>query len=74
MLKNTVVIAGLLILSIITYYLYQAWSVPEGVITRGDNTETLAWLAFGTSIASLLAALVGLVGKILDLKKSKSSS
>lgn len=74
MLKNTVVIAALLILSIVTYYLYQTWKIPEGVIPKGDNTETLAWLALGTSIVSLLAAIVGLIEKILDLKKSKSSS
>lgn len=74
MLKNTAVIAGLLILSIVTYYLYQHWKVPEGVIPKGDNAETLAWLSFGTSIVALLTAIVGLITKFIDFKKSKSST
>lgn len=74
MLKNTAVIAGLLILSIVAYYLYQHWKVPEGVIPKGDNAETLAWLALGTSIVSLIGSVVGLIEKIIDFKKSKSST
>lgn len=74
MFKNTVVIAALLTLSIITYYLYQYWKIPEGIITKSDNSETLEWLALGTSIISLIGAIVGLVEKIIDRKKSKSST
>ena len=42
MLKNMVVIVSLLILSIGTYYLYQYWSVSEGMITKGVTSNPSA--------------------------------
>lgn len=70
MLKNTLVIVALLILSIVAYYLYQHFRVPDGLQSMGDNTELLAWLSLITSIVSLLTALVGLITKIVEMRRN----
>lgn len=70
MLKNTVVIAALLIFSIITYYLYQYYKIPAGVEPQSGNDELIAWLSLGASIISLITAIIGLVEKVIDKKKS----
>lgn len=69
MLKKTPVIIFFFVLSLIAFLLYQQVKVPESVIPQSNQAETIAWLSFGTSIVALLTAIVGLIEKIISLKK-----
>jgi sulfite exporter TauE/SafE len=65
MLKNTFVIAVLLIVSIITYYLYENLKASPAEA----SSSALIWLSFGVSTISFILAVVGLSQKIKDGKK-----
>ena len=69
MLKNTAVIAGLLILSIMTYYLYQHFKIPAGVEPQGNSDVWIAWLSLATSVVALITAIVGLIEKVIEKKR-----
>lgn len=68
MLKHSGVIAALLILSTITYYLYQNLSMPvEGELQT--NALLFAQISLIISIVSFVAAIIGLVKKARESKK-----
>ena len=69
MLKKTSVIIFFLLLSTVLYFVYQWIKVPDEVTPMSGGAETVAWLAFGTSIISLITAIVGLVQKLVEGKK-----
>lgn len=73
MLKKTSSIVFFLLLAIALYWLYQ-WlqAQPDPAAMSRDSLSVeqspglSAWLAFATSLLSFLAAVVGLVQKILE--------
>lgn len=70
MLKNTTVIVGLLVVAIISYFLYDHFKVPAGVQAQGDSEELVAWISLATAIISLIVALIGLIEKIMERRRS----
>ncbi len=71
MLKKTVTIVFFLCLAIALYFVYDNLRPPEGIDVKGDSKETVAWLTLGAAVVSLLASLVGLVQKLLELKNNE---
>jgi hypothetical protein len=71
MLKNPLTIMALLLISAILIYLYFLYSAPSGVETKGEGTETIAWISLGTALVSMVTAVVGLAQKLLEGRKSQ---
>ena len=66
MLKNTTTIILLLLVSIVTYYVYEHYTIlteePVG------NVVSLGWGALVVSTITFVLAIVGLVQKVRDKK------
>lgn len=70
MLNKIPTISFLLILSLISFAIYQQVKIPDGVSPQSDaQLETVAWLALWTAIISLLTSIVGLIQNILERSK-----
>ena len=69
MLNRWSVIVGAAFVAVIGLWAYFAWRIPPGVEPMGDTSETIAWIALATSIASMLAAFAGLAQKFIELRK-----
>lgn len=67
MLKNSFVTAGLLILSIITYYLPEYLISPTELSNR--NTQVLITIAWVVSTVSFVLAVVGMIQRARDKNK-----
>lgn len=66
MLKKTFTIIFFLCLAAALFVAYDSLKLPDDIEVKGDPKETLAWLALGTSIVSLLTSLVGLFQKLVE--------
>lgn len=71
MLKKTITIVFFLCLAVALYFVYDSLKLPADIEVKGDPKETLAWLALGTSIVSLLTSIVGLVQKLIESKSNE---
>ena len=69
-LKRPWVIAVLGALAVVSFLVYAATRPPADMELKGPE-ETAAWLSLGTSVVSLLTALVGLLLKLLDLRNAE---
>jgi fumarate reductase subunit D len=65
-LKKPLVIGLLFILSLILFYLYNLYKIPEGLTPQGDDTQTLAWISFATAVVSMVTALIGLIKQVVE--------
>lgn len=69
MLKKTPVIISLLVLSLVAFLVYQQVKTPDGVVAMSEQAETTALISLWASIISLIVALMGLVERIISLRK-----
>jgi len=60
------VIISLFILSIILFYLYNLYKIPEGITPQGDDSEIIAWVSLATAVVSMITALIGLIKQIVE--------
>lgn len=66
MLKNTTTITLLLLVSIVTYYVYEHYTIPTEEPV--GNVVSLGWGALVVSTITFVLAIVGLVQKVRDKK------
>lgn len=62
MLKNTTTITLLLLVSIVTYYVYEHYTIPTEEPV--GNVVSLGWGALVVSTITFVLAIVGLVQKV----------
>ena len=72
MLKKTSTIIFFLVVSLCAFAVYDFFKIPEGVTPQSNQSETSVLISFWTSIATMIAAIFGVIGKIIDLKKRNS--
>jgi len=71
--KNTSILFFLL-LAIVLYFVYDWLKIPEGIAPKSGSKVMEATLALITSIVMLLAAIVGLIQKLIELNMDKNDS
>ena len=69
MLKKTGVMVSAVILGITALIIFDRYRTPSDVTPMGSNEETIAWIALATAIVSMVTALVGLMQKLIELRK-----
>ena len=69
MLKKAWVIIGAIILSVAAFSIFDRYRIPSGVTPMGDSGETIAWIALATAIVSMITAIIGLVQKLVEVRK-----
>lgn len=72
MLKKNTTILILLFLSVAFYYIYSSLKIPDGVVVKGAYSQLEEWLSLGTSILTFVAAIIGLILKLIELKSAKN--
>lgn len=70
MLKRWSVIVGAAIVALVGLWAYFAYRIPPGVEVQSDTSETVAWIGLAIAVVNMLAALVGLVQKLVEMRKA----
>lgn len=68
-MKRPWIIFGALLIGIGGLFWYRYLEAPSSIATKSGGDPALAWIALAISILSFLTALVGLVQKLLELRR-----
>ncbi|MGI9420785.1 MAG: hypothetical protein ACR2RA_23420 [Geminicoccaceae bacterium] len=69
-MKRPWFIFGALLIGIGGLFWYRYLEAPSAIATKGSGDPTLAWIALAISILSFLTALIGLVQKLFELRRT----
>jgi hypothetical protein len=71
-LKRPAIIALSALVCVLAFLVYLRTRPAPGLEPMGDGDSAIvAWLALATAIVSLLATLVGLVQKLIELRQAR---
>jgi hypothetical protein len=74
MTKRYGFIVGALAIFLITGYVYLVTRTPPGITPQdGETSEAIAWISLAVASISLLAAVVGLIQKFIELRATPRS-
>lgn len=71
-MKRTSYIIGAAVVCVIAFIVHFATRTPPGVEVMGDESETVAWVSLATAVLSLIATIVGLVQKAMELRHASA--
>jgi|ETNmetMinimDraft_13_1059891.scaffolds.fasta_scaffold12939_2 hypothetical protein len=71
MLKNRFFLVAAIAVALIGLWLYFQTRTPPGIAPKGDGSETVALISLATSVVAMITALIGLIQKFLELKKTQ---
>jgi hypothetical protein len=73
-MKRPTYILGAAIICGVAFILYFAMRPPEGVSPMGDESSaTMVWISLATAVVSLVATIVGLIQRLVELRVGKRS-
>ncbi|MCI5137933.1 MAG: hypothetical protein D3922_05875 [Candidatus Electrothrix sp. AR1] len=71
MFKKPIIIISFFLLAGASAFIYFYYQAPSGVVAKSDDVQLIAWIALVTSISSLITSLIGLIQKIIELRKTE---
>jgi hypothetical protein len=72
MMKRPGFIVAALVVGVLAGLAYYATRTPPDVAPMGDGGETITWISLAIAVVSLATAVVGLIGKLVDMRAAKS--